>query len=87
MTDKERELFMLADSLPDAYTDYARCVVQMAKVNNVVDEMICFIRSTPDARTDTVLRCFDSIVPPQEIFFSKMKHNEAEQSRGLLGIK
>ena len=63
MNDKEQTLYDLADSLPDTYTDFARCVVGFAKHDNLIDEMIAFFHEKNPDSTVSVLQYYKTIAP------------------------
>ena len=69
-TDKEQELKHLASSVKDAYPDFVTGVVAFARMDDVIDETISFIRENPNASTGAILEYMDTITPQQEIIIT-----------------
>lgn len=52
--DSEQKLRVLLSNVADSYEDFVNVILLLSKRNNLVDQMIEFVESTPDVTTSDV---------------------------------
>ena len=59
---KKEEFIKVANSLHDAYTDFARCLYSEAYAEGLTEQIYSFIKKNPGSSTDEVLLYLDDLL-------------------------
>lgn len=83
MTSKE-EFFEVANSLDDAYPDFARCLYSEALYEGIIDHIYSYMKNNPTCSTDEVLFYLDNLLDNPRPLVGIVSEKQAKQVAALV---